>query len=164
MSPKRTGPHFKQERTRVYPDERRDTYMEQEKREGVLMCESCGSAWMDGRWSWNPVPLDAPFTVCPACQRIRDDYPAGIVQIEGDFLEEHAEEIRQLIENVEKTEKEEHPMERFLDYPDDGPPRRITTTGTHLARRIGEALQAAFEGELRVDYRPETFLRVWWTR
>lgn len=164
MSPKRIDPHFKQERTRVYPDKRHDTYQEDEKREGTLMCDRCGCAWMDGRWSWDPVPLDAESTICPACRRIEDNYPAGIVRIDGPFVQTHAEEIRNLIRQVESSEKGEHPMERFLEFPEEGPPWNITTTGTHLARRIGESLNAAFEGELRIDYRPETFLRVWWSR
>ena len=41
----------------------------------------------------------------------------------------------------------------------------VTTTDVHLARRIGDALRGAFQGELVIKYRPDEYLiRVNWTR
>ena len=41
----------------------------------------------------------------------------------------------------------------------------VRTTDIHLPRRIGEALQHAYHGELDFRYEEETyFLRVHWTR
>jgi hypothetical protein len=41
----------------------------------------------------------------------------------------------------------------------------VTTTDVHLARRMGDALHAAFDGELVIKYSPDEFLvRVNWTR
>ena len=41
----------------------------------------------------------------------------------------------------------------------------ITTTDTHLPRRIGEALHHAYEGEFRFHYdQGEQFIRVFWER
>jgi hypothetical protein len=41
----------------------------------------------------------------------------------------------------------------------------ISTTDTHLPRRIGEALKHAYLGELELHYdQDEQFVRVTWTR
>ena len=160
---------FKQERTRVYDSERRTSYEERQKKGGV-MCRECGSTFMNGRWSWNPAPLQAKLSLCPACQRIRDRYPAGILTLSGSFTWKHLPEIRNLIEKIEESEQSEHPMERVMGIQrhqkkyNSELSLEILTTGSHLARRIGEALRDAYEGELLIDYQPETFVRVTWTR
>jgi hypothetical protein len=42
---------------------------------------------------------------------------------------------------------------------------QITTTDTHLARDIGEAVQSAYKGELEYHYNKEqNLLRVQWAR
>jgi hypothetical protein len=42
---------------------------------------------------------------------------------------------------------------------------RVTTTGVHLARRIGDALESAYKGTLESHYnREEMLLRVAWRR
>jgi hypothetical protein len=41
----------------------------------------------------------------------------------------------------------------------------VTTTGAHLARRIGDALQHAYKGELDYRYnKADNLLRVNWSR
>jgi hypothetical protein len=42
---------------------------------------------------------------------------------------------------------------------------RVETTGHHMARRIGDALKNAFQGELEMDYlKNEEKVRINWTR
>ena len=160
---------FKQERTRVFGSERKTTYEERRKK-GILMCKECGSTFMNGRWSWDPAPLEAKLSLCPACQRIRDQYPAGILTLAGTFTRNHLEEIRNLIQNVAEAEQADHPMERVMGIQrhkhssNSEMSLEVLTTGSHLARRIGEALNSAYEGELSIDYNPETFVRVSWVR
>jgi hypothetical protein len=43
------------------------------------------------------VPGPAHRAVCPACKRINDDYPAGVIQLSGSFFGQHKEEILNLI-------------------------------------------------------------------
>lgn len=161
--------NFKQERTRIFDSKRTTTY-EEIRKKGLLICRECGSTFTDGRWTWSPAPLEAKFTLCPACQRIRDHYPAGILTLGGSFTKNHFKEIRNLMENTAEAEQAEHPMERVMGIKKTSPKGNsshlveVTTTGSHLARRIGEALRSAFEGELTVDYKPETFVRVSWIR
>jgi hypothetical protein len=41
----------------------------------------------------------------------------------------------------------------------------VTTTDTHLARNLGEALESAYKGDLEYHYnRAENLLRVFWRR
>ncbi|MCF8384006.1 MAG: hypothetical protein K9G39_10545, partial [Chlorobium sp.] len=64
----------------------------------------------------------------------------------------HKEEIINLVRNTEKQEKSLHPLERIIALVDNGTSTKVTTTGIHVARRIGEALSKAFKGNLVLRY------------
>ncbi len=103
--------------------------------------------------------------VCPACRRIADRAPAGMVRLSGAFLQGHRDEITHLLHNTEAREKPDHPLERLIEIVEDGDELVATTTGMHLANRIGHALEAAYDGDS--DYRysdSELFLSVDWRR
>jgi hypothetical protein len=69
-----------------------------------------------------------------------------------------------LVRNEEQREKAEHPLQRIMDIEDSGSEAIVTTTDIHLARRIGEAVHHAYQGELEFHYNPdENLLRVHWT-
>ena len=134
------------------------------------------------RGSWRPLRRDelrdelvhdayksqkklAEPTQCPACQRVHDHFPAGYVVLKGAFLAGHREEVLQLARNREAKEKAEHPLERIMDIEEIEGGVQITTTDTHLARDIGEALHSAYRGELEYHYnKEENLLRVHWAR
>jgi NMD protein affecting ribosome stability and mRNA decay len=118
-----------------------------------------------GGWQWMDAPAGAQEVVCPACMRIRDEFPAGFLALSGDFLAEHEEEIRQLISNHEDKEKSQYPLQRIMDIEDTADGLMVTTTDMHLARGIGEALHKAYQGELEYRYNPgQALLRVSWSR
>jgi hypothetical protein len=78
---------------------------------------------------------------------------------------EHQTEILNLLRNVEKQEKDKHPLERIMSITTEGDHPLITTTGIHLARRLGEALAHAYKGELSFQYADgEESIRVSWQR
>lgn len=107
----------------------------------------------------------AHMIVCPACQRIKDGLPAGYLEIRGVFFASHREELLNLIYNLETQEKSEHPMERLMDISTAEDHTLITTTGIHLARRIGEALKNAYQGDLDFAYGDaEKIIRMTWSR
>jgi len=148
-----------------FKDARHDTYQERQKWPEPTRCTECGAVFASGRWTWNIAPAPAHETVCPACKRIADHMPAGIVSISGTFFEGHRDEIVNLIHNVEELEKGEHPLERMIAIRDDPEGTSVTTTGVHLARRIGEALESAYKGKLIVQYADqEEHVRVSWNR
>lgn len=130
------------------------------------VCPSCGAMYREGRWSWGAPPADAHRTLCPACRRIEDDYPAGLVVVEGDFVAAHGEEIRGLARNLEARERKEHPLKRIMRVAErEEGGLEIATTDSHLARGIGDALYHAYEGELDYHYTDEeNLLRVHWRR
>lgn len=130
------------------------------------VCPMCHAVFFRGRWHWRESwPADARNHDCEACRRVQDQHPAGVITLEGDFLEAHRAGILQLIQNLEIMEKAAHPLNRImqiLEYPDF---IAVVTTDIHLPRRIGEALRRFFKGNLILDYEQEThFVRVLWSR
>jgi NMD protein affecting ribosome stability and mRNA decay len=143
-----------------------DTYGLREKLPDPTVCPSCGAMYREGRWIWGAAPADAHRTSCPACRRIQDDYPAGLVIVEGEFAASHRAEILGLARNLEEREKKERPLKRIMriSEPKAGP-IEIATTDAHLARGIGDALHHAYEGDLDYHYTDkENLFRVHWRR
>ncbi len=144
---------------------RHDTYKELEKWPEPTVCSECHAIFLGGRWTWSQPVANANAIVCPACQRIKDDYPAGYLEIKGDFFNSHHDELINLIDNNEALEKGEHPMERVMAITTEEDQTLITTTGVHLARRLGEALNRAYQGDLSFAYGDgEESIRLTWIR
>lgn len=155
---------FKQERARIFKDKRHDPYQSIKKHPEPTVCSSCGALYKNGRWTWEEAPLESNEMECPACKRIADGYPAGIIEMRGDYLLDHRENILNLVRNVGKTEKLQHPLERIMKIKNSKLETTVTTTGMHLARRIGDALMDANKGELEYTYEGENYIRVYWSR
>ena len=152
-------------RDRLVQEKRHDTYREGGKLPEPTVCSECSSVYIEGRWTWYEPSAKANKVVCPACQRIGDNYPAGTLEIRGSFFKQHEEEMRRLIRNEEKQEKGEHPLERIMEIREEGEHTLITTTGIHIARRIGEAISRAYQGEFSFTYGDgEKTIRVLWSR
>lgn len=129
-------------------------------------CPECRAMYRAGRWTWGAPPADAVPVVCPACRRIADGYPAGVVQLRGAYLRAHRDELERIARNVELRESAEHPLKRIMAIRKqrDGA-IEITTTDGKLARAIGTAIRRAHSGRLLAP-RPsrENILRVKWER
>jgi NMD protein affecting ribosome stability and mRNA decay len=142
-----------------------DAYKSKRKLPEPTRCPECGAVFSGGRWTWGFAPPEVHQEPCPACRRVRDHFPAGYVELHGEFLAGHRDEVLQLARNREAKEKAEHPLERIMDVEDVDGGVLITTTDTHLARDIGEALHSAYKGELEYHYnKEENLLRVHWAR
>ena len=129
------------------------------------VCPKCGAVFHEGRWTWMTPPPQAHDEMCPACQRVRDKNPAGILTLKGQFLQEHKGEILNLARNQEARAKAEHPVQRIIDIEEQEDGIVITTTDAHLVRSIGEAVHHAYHGELDFQYTEvENILRVHWER
>ena len=110
-------------------------------------------------------PSDAHEEMCPACQRVRDKYPAGILTLRGPFLRERKEELLHLARNQEARARAEHPLQRIIGIEEREDAILITTTDIHLVRGIGEAVRRAYQGTLDFQYSEEgNILRVRWER
>lgn len=142
-----------------------DAYRSRGKFAEPTVCQGCGALFQGGRWLWGEPPPGAALAVCPACQRTADRLPAGEVAIGGDFFREHRQEIMNLVRNEEAAEKGGRPLERIMTVEDTGEGALVTTTGVHLARRIGESLARSYQGSFDFRYGDgEQFIRVSWTR
>jgi hypothetical protein len=144
---------------------RHDSYKNLGKLHEPTVCSGCGAVYLDGRWTWAAAPKGAHKAVCAACKRVADRFPAGRIVIGGAFFNEHREEILSLVRNVEATEKKERPTERIMAIADDGGQTVVTTTGIHVARRIGESLSHSYQGAFDFTYGDgEDSIRVSWSR
>jgi hypothetical protein len=145
---------------------REDAYRSAKHLREPSTCTDCGVFYHAGRWTWtNPGAGKAEPVVCPACARIRDDYPAGELQLSGDFLGTHREEIDGLIKHLTEAENAEHPLNRIMDIVSTDRGLLIRTTDVHLPRRIGEALQDAYEGAFDFHYEDDAQrIRASWIR
>jgi NMD protein affecting ribosome stability and mRNA decay len=152
---------------RLIQEREHDVYLARGKWPEPTLCTVCGAVFVDGRWSWADPPISATVhkVTCPACRRIADRYPAGYIEIKGEFFTGHRDEILNLIERVAKQEKERHPLERVISLTPEGDHLLATTSGVHLARRIGQALARAYKGELTFSYADaDQNIRVHWQR
>ncbi|MBN1542988.1 ATPase [candidate division KSB1 bacterium] len=150
---------------RLIVKKRKDSYQEEFKLAEPACCTECGAVYIQGRWTWKEASEGCQQVLCPSCRRCSDRYPAGWIQITGNFFRRHAEEILSLVRNVETKEKTERPLERIMEISDRPSSVEITTTGVHVARRIGEALQRAYKGEFRFNYADgEPHIRIQWYR
>lgn len=147
-------------------EHRHDPYKARGKLPEPSQCPQCKAVFEKGRWQWRDVaPAAAQAHVCPACQRIKDKFPAGELTLSGDFLTRHGAEIISLARNTEDAEKREHPLQRIMGIEHTGTSIVITTTDIHLPRRIGHAIIDAYKGDLDTHYdEAGYFVRMTWRR
>jgi NMD protein affecting ribosome stability and mRNA decay len=155
-SKRKTGPE-PERRPRVSKSTHHDTYARRAKGAGALVCKRCGVVQHGGKWSWEAPAGDTHPGLCPACERIRDHYPAGTIRLNQDLLL-FRDEIQSLIANAEELEKEEHPLERVMEVRESPDGMVVFTTGLHVARRITSKLERRFHRKARIRYPKEQSL------
>ena len=140
-----------------------DPYQARQKPKEPTGCPQCGAVYHKGRWHWGATPDGAHAARCPACQRIADAMPAGIVTLHGDFAKRHKDEMTGLMRNEEAAEKSEHPLNRIMSIDESEEGLTVNTTDIHLPRRLGEALERAFHGSLDMHFDENSYMaRVDW--
>ena len=143
-----------------------DPYKTKGKLEEPSVCRECKAVYHKGRWTWDPAPAKSHALLCPACERIRDSAPSGVLLLTGEFVALHRDQVLGLARNEEARVKAEHPLARIIKIEDQAEAPVgviITTTDPHLARRIGEALHHAHHGTFTCRYEEhEDLLRANW--
>jgi hypothetical protein len=70
-----------------------------------------------------------------------------------------------LVRNEAESETAEHPLRRIMAIEERPKEVVVTTTDIHLPRRIGQALEHAYKGQMEIHYDKEGhFARVKWHR
>jgi len=147
----------------IYDEAPHDPYEAKGKYSEPTACSDCRAVFHRGRWTWADVPEGAHAALCPACHRVRDKLPAGHLILEGDFVDTRRDELARLARNEEAQEKALHPLHRIMDIEHEKGRVTVTTTDIHLARRIGEAVRHAYQGDLDLKYaKNEYMLRAHW--
>lgn len=137
---------------RAQQDHILDPYELRQKLKEPTACPQCGAVYHNGRWQWWQAPAGAHEALCPACRRINDGLPAGIIALHGGFVRQHKDEILSLARKQEAAERGEHPLNRIAGIEETAAGLVITTTDIHLPRRIGEAIKRAFHRTLDIHF------------
>ena len=148
-----------------------DPYVEDKQLPENAVCERCGSMHSSGRW-YPPDQLpdnvsraESHKGICPACRKLRDRVPGGVLKITGGFVWDHKDEILNLIRNESARALGTNPLERIMSLESDNGGIEITTTNEKLAQRIGRALHKAYSGTVQYKWSVDTKLaRVLWHR
>lgn len=148
-----------------------DVYLPKEGME-VSYCKKCGLIYRQKRWILDQAELESIKShpsvgtiVCPACQRMRDDVPGGIVTFSGDYLQKHEEDILDLLKNKEAQSRVKNPLGRIMEIRQEGNVLTISTTEDKLAQKLGRDIYKAHKGELLYQWsHGENFVRVEWKR
>lgn len=167
MSGKNTNPARQGRHDRLIQERNHDPYKSQKKLPEPTLCHECKAVFTGSRWQWlENISQPMNVTLCPACSRIHDNVPAGILSVGGEFFRQHREEILRLLHNRMDAEKAQHPLKRLMSIEDMPDGSLVATfTDTHSPRDIGKALANAYQGELDIDYaEDEDFTRVDWSR
>ena len=150
-----------------------DPYLPKGASKKITVCEGCHAVYKKKRWYADPNIYNAAVTirdtsvsVCPACLKIRDNFPGGIVTLKGDYVLSHKQELLNLIKNEEARARGFNPLESVMSVKENGYGGIvISTTNEKLAQRIGRAIKKAVRGDVTYQWSHDNKLaRVDWQR
>ncbi len=135
-------------------------------------CRGCGVLYRNKRWVVDPAEVESmkrkagsSTLVCPACKRMEDDNPAGIVTLKGNYLVEHEEEILNVLKHLEATSRVKNPLGRIMEIRQEKNVMTIATTDDKLAQKLGHEIYKAHKGELNFQWaHDQEMVRVTWSR
>ena len=145
-------------------------YHEDKKYPEPTACPRCQLTYRNGRWqevptNTTPEPQKIHSSHCPSCKREIDRLPAGLLYLSGSYLDQHRDEIINIVSNQSASAKSQRPLQRIMWIEQDAETTEIATTSSHLARRIGKAIEDACKGTLTIKHAPDDQLeRLYWER
>jgi len=149
-----------------------DPYLPAMKPDEVALCRECRAVYAGQRWQLESQAArdlaqakQVVDTLCPACRKIRDRVPSGVVTLSGAFVQHHEQEIVSLLNHENQEAMEVNPLERIMDIERSDTGLLILTTNEKLAQKLGRAVHKAYSGELEYQWSEDTKLaRVNWHR
>ena len=151
-----------------------DPYLPKKTAPSLSVCPECRAICRNKRWYLDEreyallTRKKGSATVrrrCPACRKIADGFPSGLVSLRGGFVREHREEIRNLVRNEEKRAMSFNPLSRIIEWKEHEDGIELSTTAEKLAQRIGKEVQKACSGTVEYKWSEDAkLLRVNWVR
>ena len=147
-------------------------YHEDKKYPEPTDCPRCHLMYRNGRWQLKDETTEtlgatqkSHSSHCPACKRGIDRLPAGLLYLTGPYLEKHTEEILNIVSNQSTSAAAQRPLQRIMWIEKTNDTTEIATTSSHLAQRIGKAIEDACKGTLKIKHADEAQLvRLYWER
>jgi hypothetical protein len=143
-------------------------YHEDRKFPEPTVCPRCDLVYRNGRWQDGDRPTgeeSVHSSHCPACRREIDRLPAGLLFLSGEYLARHREEIFNIARNQAASAASHRPLQRIMWIEESKGATELATTNSHLALRIGKAIESACKGSLTIKHADDTQLvRVYWER
>jgi len=94
-----------------------------------------------------------------------DLLPAGLLYLSGSYWERHQEEILNIARNQSASAAAQRPLQRIMWIEKAEDKTEIATTSSHLAQRIGKAIEDACKGTLAIKHADDSQLvRLYWER
>ena len=133
--------------------------------EGAL-CKGCGLVYRNKRWQMEATrSATSSEVLCPACQRMEDHNPAGIVTLSGPYLAAHKMEILNTIRHEEARSRAKNPIGRIMEIREEPGQITVTTTEDKLAQKLGREVYKSQRGELHYQWsHDQNLVRVEWMR
>lgn len=116
------------------------------------VCVGCGAVYLKKTWRrTEPRRLEALLVgaervSCPACRQVGEGRGYGRVQLRGEWLVEHGDDVRRRIAAVESRARHTQPERRLVTIAERGAGLEVTTTSQKLAHRLARELEKAFGG------------------
>jgi hypothetical protein len=151
----------------------KDPYLREINYKDPNICPSCKAVYHNKRWQLDEeleykIKLEDNYAkkMCPACRKINDNYPMGLVSISGNFIDQHKKEILSTVKGEEKRALEKNPLERIIKIEKENQTQySIKTTTDTLAQRIGKILYNSYKGKVEYKFsEDQKVLRVFWSR
>lgn len=144
-----------------------DVYRNKDGVSGAVYCQ-CGAVFSNKRWhltEQGTIPIGEQRVVCPACRRISDRNPAGIVTLKGSYFASHGAEIDNLIRNTSEAAAMKNPLGRIMEINREKEGVTITTTDVKLAQKIGREVFKSHGGDLQFTWSNAVGpVRISWSR
>jgi len=150
-----------------------DPYISDKGLKEPTICPACNLVYTKKKWIVNnnlfeKISNEKNYhaVLCPACHKIKDKYPMGVLNLSGQFLQDHKNDVELLLRAEEKRAQERNPLERIMKV-DTSKDNNIVieTTTDSLALRLGRALDHAYKGAHKYNFSyGDKFVRVSWER
>jgi len=149
-----------------------DPYLPETGLREPAVCQTCQSIYRQKRWQLDPLLFgnlsndpQVNWVTCPACLKVAEHYPEGILTLRGSYLWNHEAEIRNIIDNTVSRITARNPLERIIRMQRSEDALIVETTDNKLAEQLGRSLQKAHSGDLQIDWQGAPVVcRVQWER